>query len=57
MEAGAKESLKKKLVRSWLNWVGHEERMGEEKLAESRCQESGGEREARKTGNVMGGLR
>ena len=57
MEAGAKESLKKKLVRSWLNWVGHVERMGEEKLAESRCQESGGEREVRKTGNAMGGLR
>ena len=30
---------------------------GEGKLAENRCPESGGGREARKNENVMGGLR
>ena len=33
MEAGVKESVKKKLVRRRLKWAGHVEKMGDEKLA------------------------
>ena len=33
VEVGVKEDLKKKLVTSTLTWVGHVERMGDEKLA------------------------
>ena len=47
VEVGVKESSRKKLVRG--TWAGHTEQMGDEKLAESRCPESGGEMEARKT--------
>ena len=47
-----KGSLKKKLATS--RWAGHVERMGDEKLGESRCPESGGEKEVRKTEIVMG---
>ena len=36
VEVGVKESFKKTLVRSGLNWVGHVGRMGDETLAESR---------------------
>ena len=48
-----KESFIKKLVRSRLKWAGYVERMTEEKLAESKCSESGEKREARKTENAM----
>ena len=41
-----------KLVRS--TWAGHIEQMRDEKLAESRCPESGGEMESRKTEIAMG---
>ena len=47
-----KESAKKKLVRS--TWDGHVEKMGDGKLAESRCPEGGGEMEAMKTEIAMG---
>ena len=47
VEVGVKETSKKKLATS--TWAGHIEKMGDEKLAESRCPESGGEMEARKT--------
>ena len=33
MEVGVKESFKKNMVTSRLKWVGHVERMGDEKLA------------------------
>ena len=33
MDIGAKDSFKKKLVRSRLKWAGHVERKGDEKLA------------------------
>ena len=45
VEVGVKESSKKKLVRS--TWAGHVEKTGRWKT--SRCPESGGEMEARKT--------
>ena len=38
-----------KLVWSRLKWAGHVEGMGEETLAEIKCPESGGIKEARKT--------
>ena len=31
-----------------MKWVGHVERMGEEKLADVKCPDSGGVKEARK---------
>ena len=44
-----KESSKKKLVRStWAGLPGHK-KIGDEKLAESRCSERGGDMVARKT--------
>ena len=46
VEAGVNESVKKKLVRS--TWAGHVDKMGDEKMAESRCPERGG------NWNVMG---
>ena len=49
VEFGMNESSKKKLVRSGLTWAGHVARMGDEKPADSRCPEGGGEHEARKT--------
>ena len=55
-EIGVKESFKRKLVRRRLKWAGHVERIGDEKLAEIRCLESGGKKEARKTENAKGGL-
>ena len=36
MTVGVKECFKKKFVRSMLEWIGHVERMGYGKLAESR---------------------
>ena len=36
-----KEGFKKKLVMSRLKWAGHIERMGDGKLAENGCPESG----------------
>ena len=45
MEVGVKESSKKKLVRS--TWAGHVGKMGDEKLGESKCPESGWELESR----------
>ena len=53
VEIGVKESFKKKLVRS--TWAGHVEKIGDENLAgkDSRCPESGGETEARKTEIAM----
>ena len=45
VEVGVKESFKKKLVWSRLKWAGHVERMGDEKLTETRCPESGRRRE------------
>ena len=47
MDVGLKESSEKKLMRS--TRTGHVENMRTKKLAESRCPESGGETEARKT--------
>ena len=42
MEVRVKESFKNKSMRT--TWAGHvEEKMGNEKMAESRCPESGGE--------------
>ena len=43
-------------MRSKLKWAGDVERTGDEKLAEIKCPESCGEKEVRKTENVMGGL-
>ena len=44
MEAGGKESFKKKLVRSWLKWAGHVERTGDGKKQMPRKQRvKGGE--------------
>ena len=48
VEVGVKKSSKKKLMRS--TWGGHVEKLGDQKLAESRCPGSGGEMEVR---NVM----
>ena len=53
VEVGVKESLKKKLVTRRLIWVGHVERIGDEKPAECRCPESGGKKEERKTRIAM----
>ena len=44
VEVGMKDSFKKRLAMSRLIWAG----MGERKLAESRCPESGGEKEVRR---------
>ena len=33
VEVGLKERFKKNLVRTWLKWAGHVERMGDETLA------------------------
>ena len=35
-EVGVKESFRGKLVRSWLKWAGHNERMEEEMLTKER---------------------
>ena len=43
-------------MRSRLKWVNHVERIGDEKLAEIRCSESGGKKEPRKNNNLMAGL-
>ena len=48
VQVGMKESSKKKLVRS--TWAGHVEKNGRWKIGkETRCPESGGEMQARKT--------
>ena len=54
VEFGLKESLKNKLVMNRLTQAGHVERMTDEKLAKSRCQESAREKEARNTKTDMG---
>ena len=41
MEVGVNEGFKKELVTSRLKWAGDVERMGDRKLAESGCPESG----------------
>ena len=54
MDVGVTGSAKKKLTRS--TWAGHVERMGDEKLAKSRCPYGGGEMEERKTEIAKGGF-
>ena len=51
MAVGEKENSKKKLMRC--TWAGHVEKMGDEKLAESRCPESEREMDAKKTKIAM----
>ena len=53
VEVGVKERFKKKLVRSRLKWVGHAERMIDEKLAKSA--ESGRKRKWREKGGDENG--
>ena len=53
VEVGVKERVNKKLARSRLTWAGHLERMRDENLTESRCAESGWEKEAKKTEIAM----
>ena len=57
-EVGVMESFQKKLVKRRLIWAGHVEIIGNEINCskKSRCPESGGENEARKTEKAMGGL-
>ena len=44
------------MVKGRLKWAGRGERMGDEKMAEIRCPESEGKKEARKSENGMGEL-
>ena len=57
MDVDVKESLKKKLVMSGLILGGHVERIRDETLAKRTDAQSGGEKEARKTEDAMGGQR
>ena len=56
VKVALRETFKKKLVMSRLKWTSHGERMGDEKMAEIRCPESGRKMEVRKTENAMEGL-
>ena len=55
MPIGGKTSFKEKLVRRRLKWAEDVKRMGDEKLAQSRCPDSGWKKE-KKTDNAMGVL-
>ena len=56
VEVGGKENVKTKLVKGRLKWAGHDERMGDEKLAGSPCRKwrgKGGEEDRECDGRTV----